>query len=214
MMSRAIYKFGFGRGAVVPGLLLLAAVLAAKIAVAQAPAETKTFQNSQFRFAITLPAGCRHDEGPGTIDAVCSADFDPEQSAVASNATALLLAVGAETVAEDAGKTASDLQRRYGVDGFRDELPEAVCGESDRARVKIGNVKEVVEETRVVYTADVVCAEVKFLQIGERRALVRYVITPEGRYRLVARALAEDFDRQREAIDAFFASFRVLPAAK
>jgi hypothetical protein len=214
MMSHAICRFGFGRGVVVPGLLLLGAVLAAKIAMAQAPAETKTFQNSQFRFAITLPAGCRYDEGPGTIDAVCSADFDSEQSAVASNATALLLAVGAETVAEDAGKTASDLQRSYGADGFRDELPEAVCGESDKTRLKIGNVKEVVEESRVVYTADVVCAEVKFLQIGERRALVRYVITPDGRYRLVARTLAEDFDRQRGAIDAFFASFRVLPAAK
>jgi hypothetical protein len=65
-----------------------------------------------------------------------------------------------------------------------------------------------------VYTAEVVCAEVKFLQIGERRALVRHVIAAGGRYRLVARALAEDFDRQRETIEAFFASFRVLPAAK
>jgi hypothetical protein len=192
--------------------MLLAAAL--KTAVAQAPAEAKAFENSQFRFAITLPAGCRHDEGPGTLDAVCSADFDPKKSAIASNATALLLAVGVETVAEDAGKSASELQQHYGAAAFRDELPEAVCGESDKARVKIGNVKEVVEETRVVYTADVACAEVRFLQIGERRALVRYVIAPDGRYRLVARALAEDFDRQRETIDAFFASFRVLPATK
>jgi hypothetical protein len=194
--------------------MLLAAILAAEIAMAQSPAETRTFENSRFRFAIALPAGCRHDEGPGTIDAVCSADFDPEQSATASNATALLLAVGAETVADDAGKTANELQQRYGVDAFRDELPEAVCGESDKARVKIGNVKEVVEETGLVYTAEVVCAEVKFLQVGERRALVRHVIGPGRRYRLVARALAEDFDRQRETIDAFFASFRVLPAAR
>lgn len=214
MMRRAIYRRGFAGAAVAPGLMLLAAVLGAKIALAQTPAEIKTFENGQFRFAITLPAGCRHDEGPGTIDAVCSADFDPEQSATASNATALLLAVGAETVAEDAGKTANELQQRYGVDGFRDELPEAVCGESDKARVKVGNVKEVVEETRVVYTAEVVCAEVKFLQIGERRALVRYVIAPGGRYRLVARTLAEDFDRQRATIDAFFAGFRILPAAR
>lgn len=214
MMRRAIYRCSFARPSVVPGLAVLAAVLGAKIALAQAPAETKTFENRQFRFAITLPAGCRHDEGPGTVDAVCSGDFDPEQSATASNATALLLAVGAETVAEDAGKTANELQQRYGVDGFRDELPESVCGESDKARVKIGNVKEVVEENRVVYTAEVVCAEVKFLQIGERRAVVHHVIAPGRRYRLVARTLADDFDRQRETIDAFFASFRVLPAAR
>jgi hypothetical protein len=194
--------------------MLLLAALAPKIAGAQAPAETKTFESSQFRFAVALPAGCRHDEGPGTIDAVCSPDFDPEQSAIASNASALLLAVAAETVAADAGKTPGELQQRYGEAAFRDELPEAICGESDKARVKIGNVKEVVEESHVVYTADVVCAEVKFLQIGERRALVRYVIGPDVRYRLVARALAEDFEKQRESIDAFFAGFRVLPAVK
>jgi hypothetical protein len=75
-------------------------------------------------------------------------------------------------------------------------------------------MKEVVEESHVVYTAEVLCKEVRFLQIGERRALVRHVIAPGGRYRLVARALAEDFDKQRETIDAFFASFRVLPAGR
>jgi hypothetical protein len=194
--------------------MLLLAALAPQIAGAQAPAETKTFENSQFRFVVALPAGCRHEEGPGTIDAVCSADFDPEQSAIAGNGTALLLVVAAETVAADAGKTAGELQQRYGEAAFRDELPEAICGESDKARVKISNVKEVVEDSYVVYTAEVLCKEVKFLQLGERRALVRHVIAPDGRFRLVARAPAEDFDKQRETIDAFFASFRLLPAAK
>jgi hypothetical protein len=205
---------GFARGVIVPGLMLLVAGLAAKMAGAQAPAQTRTVENSRFRFAIVLPAGCRHDEGPGTLDAVCSGEFDPEKSAKASAATSLLLAVAAEAVAEDGGKTLNELQQRYGGAAFKDELPEAVCGESDKARVKIGNVKEVVEEAHVVLTADVVCKEVRFLQIGERRALVRHVITPEVRYRLVARALAEDFETQRETIGAFFAGFRVLPAAK
>ena len=56
--------------------------------------------------------------------------------------------------------------QRYGEEAFRAELPEAVCGESDRTRVKIENVKQVLEEARVAYTADVLCSEVKFLGSG------------------------------------------------
>jgi hypothetical protein len=201
------------RGLVTGALTLVGAVLAAGLAGAQAPPETKTFENGQFHFTVALPAGCRHELGPGTIDAICSPDFDAERSGAAAKAGALVLSVAAETAA-DAGKTGSELQQRLGEAGFREELPEAVCGESDKARVRIANVKEVVEAARVVYSADVVCTEVKFLQIGERRATVRYVATPEARYRLVARALAEDFDKQRETIDAFFASFQALPATK
>ncbi len=217
MMKGGLRGGGFGRGCVVvPGLVLLLVALAARIAAAQAPApaENKTLENSQFRFAVSLPAGCRHDEGPGTIDAVCAEELDPEKSAKASAGSSLLLAVAAETVAGDAGKTPGELQLRYGETAFRDELPEVVCGESDKARVKISNVTEAVEETSVVYTAEVVCQEVRFLQLGERRALVRHVIAPDARYRLVARALAADFEKQRATIDAFFASFRVLATAK
>ena len=93
----------------------------------------------------------------------------------------------------------------------RQELPEAVCGEADRARVKIDNAKQVLEEARVVYTADVACPEIKFLGLGERRAMVQFLITPGLRYRLMARALKEDFEQRKEAVDAFFASFRILP---
>lgn len=197
------------------GLALgLALALAAALARAQAPSETKTFEDVQFRYAVALPAGCRHEEGPGTVDAVCSADFDIERSATASNATALVLMVAAEAVPGDTDKSVSELQRRYGEAAIRGELAEAVCGESDQARVKISNFKEVVEDARILYTADVVCADVKFLQIGERRASVRHVVTPDVRYRLAARAPADDFEQQRATIDAFFASFRVLPAVK
>ena len=206
---RALRWFGFG----LPALLL--AALLAPLAAQQISASMLTVESAApYRYRVSLPAGCRQEQGPGTLDAICSAEFDAEKSAEASAAASLVFEVGAETVAGDADKAASQLAAGYGEDAFRGELPEAVCGESDKARVKIGNVKEVVEETRVVYTAEVVCAEVKFLQVGERRALVRHVIAPGGRYRLVARALAEDFDRQRETIDAFFASFRVLPAAR
>lgn len=185
---------------------------AAGSAGAQAPAASKTFENSRFRFTVALPAGCRHVEGPGTIDAVCAPGFDPERSALASKARALVLAVAAEPVADDAGKTPDELQAHYGEAGFRAELAEAVCGETDRARVKISNVKNSVEATRVVYSADVTCAAVGFLQIGERQASVRHVITPGVHYRLTARALVEDFAKQRNTIEAFFASFHLLPA--
>jgi hypothetical protein len=119
--------------------------------------------------------------------------------------------VGAEPVADDAGKTPADLAQRYDEAQFKAELPEAVCGESDKARVKIDNAKQVLEAARVVYTADVACPEIKFLGLGERRAAVQFLITPGLRYRLMARAPKEGFEQRKEAIDAFFASFRILP---
>ena len=158
--------------------------------------------------------GAGLEEGPGTIDAVCSADLDPERSAVANSARALLLEVGAEAVADGAAKTVSELAQGYGEVSFKEELPESICGESDKARVKIDNVKQVLEDARVVYTADVVCAEVKFLQIGVRRASVRFLIAPDVRYRLVARAPSEDYESQKATIEAFFSSFRVLPTGR
>ena len=160
---------------------------------------------------MTLPAGCRHDEGPGTLDAICSTELDPEKSAKASAASALVLEVGVEPVPDDAGKAPADLAQRYDEAQFKAELPEAVCGESDRARVKIENAKQVLEEARVVYTADVACPEIKFLGLGERRAMVQFLLTPGRRYRLMARAPKEDFEQRKEAVDAFFASFRILP---
>jgi hypothetical protein len=196
------------------GVTALLIAIAAAPVVAQVPVATKIFENAQYRYAVALPEGCRHEEGPGTVDAVCSPDLDPERSAAASNVRALVLEVGAEVVADDAGKTAGELAQRYGEATFRAELPETVCGESDGARAKIDNVKQLLEPTRVVYTANVVCAEVRFLQVGERRASVRFLIAPDARYRLVARAPAEDYEKQRGTIESFFASFRALPAGR
>jgi hypothetical protein len=186
---------------------------AAPPAAAQTPAgtaATTAFESPQLRYAVALPAGCRHEEGPGTIDAVCAPDFDPGKSAVAAKSTALVLGVAAEPLGADTDTTIAGLQQRFGAAAFREDLPEAVCGESDKARVKIENLKETVEDARLVYSADVVCAPAKFLQIGERRAAVRHVMTSEMRYRLVARAPVEDFEKQGETINAFLASFRVL----
>ena len=200
------------RGLTAAGSAALILVLAATPIAAQAPAAaTKTFESTQFRYTVALPAGCRHEEGPGTLDAVCSADLDPEKSAAASNAGSLVLGVVAEVVAGDAGKTASELAQSYSETSFRDELPEAICGESDRAKIKIDNAKQVLQEARVVYTAGLTCPEIKFLGLGERRAMVQFVIAPGLRYRLMARAQTEDFEKRKEAVDAFFASFRILP---
>jgi len=192
------------------GTVALCAVLLASFALAQTTAETKVFESSQYRYSVALPAGCRHDEGPGTLDAVCSTELDPEKSAMASAAAALVLEVGAEPVPDEAGKTPADLAQRYDEAQFKAELPEAICGESDKARVKIDNAKQVLEAARVVYTADVACPEIKFLGLGERRATVQFLITPGLRYRLMARAPKEGFEQRKEAIDAFFASFRIL----
>lgn len=200
-------------GVIAAGTAALFTVPSARVA-AQASTATKTFANERYHYAVALPAGCRHEEGPGTVDAVCAGDFDPERSAQANSATALVMEVGAEIVADDAGRTASDLAQRYDEVAFRQEVPQAVCGESDTSRARITNVKQALEETRVTYTADVICAEVRFLQIAERRASVRYLIAPEARYRLVARAPIEEFEKQKPAIEAFFQSFRVLPAGK
>jgi len=181
------------------------------IAGAQTSADTKTFEDANFRYGVARPKGCRHDEGPGTLDAICSADLDPEKSSAASAAAALVLEVGVESVPADASTPPADLAQRYGEAQFKEELPETVCGESDRAKVKIDNAKQVLEEARVVYTADVTCPEIKFLGLGERRAATRFLITPGLRYRLMARAPKEDFEKRKEAVDAFFASFRLLP---
>jgi hypothetical protein len=189
-------------------------VIAADPGAAQAPAAMKTIENAEFRFAVALPEGCRLAEGPGTIDAVCAADLDPERSATASSASAILLETVAEAVTDTAGKTAAELAQAYNEAAFREELPEAICGESDKARVKIENVKQVIEEPRVVYTADVICAEVKFLQIGVRKASVRYLIGPDVRYRLIARAQSDDFESRKSTIAEFFSSFRVLPTGR
>lgn len=179
-------------------------------ATAQPPAGTAPFESRPYRYAVALPTGCRHVEGPGTIDAVCSADFALETSAVAKADGALVLAVAAEAVAGGGDATAAGIAQRYSEARFKAELPEAVCGETNPARIKIRSVEQTTDDGRVVYTADVGCAPVKFLRIAARRAIVRHVAGPDMIYRLMARAPEQAFEKQRGTIDAFLASFRVL----
>jgi hypothetical protein len=176
-------------------------------------APTKTFENSQFHFSVALPLGCRHEEGPGTLDAICSSELDADKSVEAPATASLLLEVDVEPVPQDADKGPGDLAQGFSEANFKDELPEAVCGEADKARVRIDNVKQVLDRTRVMYTASIACPEIKFLGLGERDGIVQFLITPGLRYRLLARAPKDDFDQNRASIDAFFASFKTLPAA-
>jgi hypothetical protein len=191
-------------------LLASSLPLAAGSALGEA-APTKTFENTEFRYSVALPVGCRHEEGPGTLDAVCSPELDAAKSTEAAAAASLLFEVGVEPVPQDADRPAADLAQGYSETNFKDELPEAICGEADKARVKIDNVKQVLDGARVVYTASVACPEIKFLGLGERDGLVQFLITPGLRYRLMARAPKEDFDQNKASIDAFFASFKTLP---
>jgi hypothetical protein len=212
MVGRYSKRAVVGGGGLIVGVAMLA--LVASEAVSQAPPPTKLFESSEFRYAVALPDGCRHDEGPGTIDAVCSPGLDAAKSAEASAAASLVLEVGAEVVEEDAGKPIETLAQGYAESTFKDELPEAICGEPDKARVKVENVTRALDTDRVVYTADVVCPEIKFLALGERRAIARFLIMPGRRFRLMARAPKDEFEQNKPAIDAFLASFRVLPADK
>ena len=57
--------------------LAVAAALSGLPALAQAPAATtQAFEDAKFHYTVALPTGCRHDEGPGTLEAVCSPEFD------------------------------------------------------------------------------------------------------------------------------------------
>jgi hypothetical protein len=196
-----------------PAALVAAATVCALPALAQSTTvPTTAFENAKFQYSVSMPSGCRHDQGPGTLDAVCSTKFDAQESATASAASSLVLEVSAQTVAEDVAKAPAELAQSFTEAQFKAELPEAVCGEADRDRVKIDNVRQVLEDDRVVYRADVVCPEIRFLWLEERQASVEYVITPSSRYRLMARAPKEEFEQRKAAIDAFLASFHLTSA--
>lgn len=191
-----------------------ACVSAALPAFGQGPdSGSKHVTSAQHHFTVTLPSQCRHEEGPGTIDAICSPDSELNGTRTAGNRlTAFVLQVSAEAAAEDAGKSPSELAERYTEAMFIKELPAAVCGESDNTRAKVRNVKTIQEETRVVYTADVVCSSVRFLQVPERTASVRFIVSPGARYRLIARATSDEFEKEKAKIDAFFANFAITSA--
>ena len=82
---------------------------------------------------------------------------------------------------------------------FKEELPEAVCGEADNgARQDRATARQVVEDgASRVHGRRRLSRRSSSWQLGERRATVRFLITPGMRYRLMARAPTEDFEKQQ-----------------
>jgi hypothetical protein len=171
-----------------------------------AAAKPRMIENAELKYTITVPSECRTEEGPGTLEAICSPDFDEAKSAEMSAAGALLLEVDAEAVPADA--------KPYGETDFRQEVPEAVCGESDTNKVKLTDVKAAKEDGATTFSASITCPEIRFLGLGERQALVRYVIQPGFRYRLMSRVPTVDASKVKSATDGFFASFKISAGKK
>ncbi len=163
-------------------------------------AKPRTIDSTDLKYSVTVPGECRVEEGPGTLEAVCSADLDEAKSVELPAATAVLLEVDAERVPADAAT--------YGETEFRREAPEAVCGDSDNIKVKLADVKVAKDGATTTFTASITCPEIKFLGLGERQAKVHYVMTPSLRYRLMGRSMSTDAAAAKATIDSFLQSFK------
>lgn len=171
---------------------------------AAAGAADKTFDNAELNYSVALPGQCRHEEGPGTLEAVCAPDLDLAKSLDVQAAGAILLEVDAEVAPADA--------KPYTEADFRQELPESVCGEGDTKKVKLEAVEEKKDGDRVVFSARVVCPELRFLGLGERHAESRTIVAGSHRYRLMARYPKDDVDMAKPLANAFFQSFKIKSA--
>jgi hypothetical protein len=189
-----------------PSSLLIGLALCA---VFGSTASTLTVETPSLGVRFTVPEHCQTQEGPGTIEAVCDPSGDAAKSAIISAASSLFLEVVMQEVPQDRDQPPPALAERYPLSQFEKDLPLAVCGAE--AKVKIENAAQLFQETRVVYTATVLCPEVRFLGLNQRRSIVRTIVGPGRRYQIQARAQVEDFERAKPVIDAFLASVRLEP---
>jgi hypothetical protein len=183
---------------------LMAPMIAVCMMATTAMATTKTYENEELRYVVQLPEVCRAVRGPGTLEAICAPDLDAEKSKRVPAASAIVLEVDGEAVPSDA--------KSYTEVEFRSELPESVCGEGDASKVKLTNVRVDKDGERTTLTADVVCPELNFLRLPERRAEARTVLMPGFRYRLMVRYPLVDVDMAKPLSKAFFESFKLKPA--
>ena len=179
-----------------------APLLAALVLVTTQPlaARPRTIENTDLKYSIAIPSECRTQEGPGTLEAICAPDMDEAKSVDIPAATSLLLEVDAEPVPADA--------KPYTETEFRQDVPEAVCGEADNPKTKMVNVKQTQDAGAAVFTATVTCPEIKFLALPERIADVRYVMSKAFRYRLMARSLVSDAEAAKPVKQAYLSSFK------
>ena len=184
--------------------LLVATALV--LAAAPLAARPRTINKPDLLYRVTIPSECRTEEGPGTLEAICSPDLDEAKSVDIPAAAALLLEIDVEIVPAGAA--------RYGEAEFRQEVPEAVCGEADNPKIKLDAVKITKNAGTDIFSASVTCPEIKFLGLPERTAELRYVVAPGYRYRLMGRALSSDQDKVKAAVAAFLASFKTTAESK
>ena len=182
--------------------ILTPALAAAVLSTVAQPlaARPRTIDNTELKYSISIPSECRTLEGPGTLEAICAPDMDEAKSIDIPAATSLLLEVDAEPVPADA--------KPYTETEFRQDVPEAVCGEADNPKTKLESVKQTPDAGATVFTATVTCPEIKFLALPERVADVRYVMSKTYRYRLMARSLMADAEATKAARQAYLSSFK------
>ena len=198
----------------------LAGALAVLLSVTAIAAEISLIELrlSEGDVAVTfaIPAHCIVQNGPGTAEAICDPDASAptEASQVASSVAALYFEVTLDQARDAGGASAVSLAQSYAFADFQKELPGAVCGEERVSRIRIENPQRQMENGRIVYSAIVTCPEVRFLGLGPRRAVVRYIFSNATRLTTIARALTEDFERSKPMIDAFHASVALQPERK
>jgi hypothetical protein len=182
-----------------PAIVVIATLFAGGDAAAANTVETYTLPD--LNASVSLPGICRHEIGTQTIDAVCAPDAGGEPPAMLAVAAALVLEVDGERLPPDAAP--------YDEAEFRVDVAQSVCGEPDPARVAIEDFRISPDRDRRTFTARIRCPEIGFLQLDERLAHVRYVMTPTNRYRLMARGPAEHWPKSAQLRDDFFASFKI-----
>ena len=167
-------------------------------------ARPRTVENAELKYSVAVPSECRTQEGPGTLEAICAPDMDEAKSVDIPAAISLFLEVDAEPVPADA--------KAYTETEFRQDVPEAVCGETDNPKTKFEGIKQSQVGGASIFTATITCPEIKFLGLPERVADVRYVMSQTFRYRLMARSLVSDAEATKAAKQAYLSSFK--PAAE
>lgn len=157
--------------------------------------------------AFEVPGHCVTREGPGTAEAVCDLDGSDEASRQMSAAAAMFFEVTVQPFGPfPTGASPEAISQRYAFADFQKDLPGAVCGEERISRIRIESPLRNVADERVTYSATITCPEVKFVGLGPRRAVVRYILTDGLRVNVMARSLLADAERAKPFVDAFLAS--------
>jgi hypothetical protein len=200
------------RSAVLAAALLLGASTACLTLLADGAVGTGS-QAAQLVLGETgisaeIPHHCLTREGPSTAEAVCDPDGSVEHSRRIAAAAALYFEMTVQPL-PGSDTTPEGLAKVYTFADFQKDLPGAICGEDRVSRIKIESPQRLVGAGRIAYTAIVTCPEVKFLGLQPRRAIVRYILGDGRRVNVMARALADDYERTRPWIDSFLSSLTV-----